>query len=588
MNRITILTAIFLITILRQDQGIIKTHSYARGISHLALQQKEKKKAGSSHADDIAKYERDILKSFSNGNYFKLYDNIEKFVLRFPENPISLLYVYDLTRLSDIYGFERTVKTLKQIITKIEKKTDFKHRNNTLLLLKLELEKLLYRFRIKDAENLSKKLAPLRKWTLAGPYFKYGASDLYYPFMPEIITRLDIPNLNKKKILLKNRTGRLNLKKYLYPAKGVAYAFTTFKQIKPVKIRIYSDSSYILYINGEKTVENAKGKTFRQVRILRVWGTDEITIMLKLINEDKWDFRVLVTDDDDNILNVSCEPEKLIFTDFKYIEEMEHPFTSIMDKTAKDPADSYLQLGSFFYELNSIEAVEFYKKSLAIKRDILKQFLLASAMIEMCDDINSSFYMEGWQMLMNLASSNPNFIPVQYKYFQKLIQRRSILQAFYKGKELIKKAKYHLQLRLDYIDLLKSLGYDKELIEEIHSLRKDFPCSTAPLIKLAEYYRDKNILKSTSIYRKVIEIDPSQRTIKRLLGIYKEQGRYADAARLINDYDHDSNFNDDLIETYINSGNFESAKNIIFKEMINKDDPYYHLKLGLISFMHDI
>lgn len=577
---------------LRADNTTLSSQRYCVVQGSEAHSSSDISKKGStslSQSTEIEQYEMKIHKSFYAGDYYGMFDSIEGLLLKYPENPEAFLYCYELARLTDVYGCKRVVETLNRIISSIEKSKGFEERNISLLILKLELERLLYRYNRDEAVKLSGKLYPLRRWLLLGPYKRYGNSDLDYAFMPEITTRLDFSGLKKKRINVKNPRGFVDMKRRLYPEEGIAYAVTTIDHPKPIKIRLYSNSAYKLFINGRQVVTNVKGKTFRNYRIIRVWGAPSKTIMIKLLKSDSWAFRVLVTDDMDRIINPSCDPNKMVFSDFKHIEQMDYPFEHLMDRAGIDEGEAYLRLGSFFYELGSREAIEFYRKSLSKEESYLTLYLLASSMIDFSNgERDSSFYTEGWQIMTRLASKHPDFIPAQHKRFQRLIQRRSILQAYFEGKALLDKADSFLPLRLDFIDLLIALGYDKEFEEEIISFMKSFPSSSSPLKMKYKFYRNKDINKVIDLCKRILEGEHSKGYLGRLISIYSKHGRYAEGIELIKRHDHEGDFTKKLIDMYINSNNFAKAKRVIFQEMVKKDDPFFNLKLGHINFIQDV
>ena len=180
----------------------------------------------------------------------------------FPAEPESMLYYRDIGKLGSVVGYERCMQTLKSIINSVNSHTSLEKKNLHILSLKLELEKVLYRYNISEAKKQSEEFFPVRKWSLFGPYLKFGPADIDYPFMPEIITNLKNSDIKKKELFIQNAKGELDFGKYLYPETGIAYAVTTIAYSQPVKIRIYSDSSYKLFLNGKEAIRNFKKRSF--------------------------------------------------------------------------------------------------------------------------------------------------------------------------------------------------------------------------------------------------------------------------------------------------------------------------------------
>jgi len=559
-------------------------------ITSYAQQNKKNFFSTEIQSTNFSRLENDIILNFYQGNSFNVYNSIEKLLLRFPNRPESFLYFYDLIRLTEVCGYKRVEKTLNDLIKLIKQRSKFKKRNLSILTLKIELEKLFYRFNRKKAVKISRELSPLRRWVIMGPYKRYGISDIDYPFLPEISLDPNGLDVRKKRVNIKNPRGILDIQKYLYPEKGIAYALTTIRcNNKPLKIRVYSKCPYKLFINGIVTIINKSGGKSRRYRILKVWGTEKITLMIKIHKTSRWDFRILVTDEEDRIIRPITKSPKTVFNDFKFKEEMDYPFDYFIKKIKKDPGDSFFRLGSYFYELESKEAIEFYKKSIHLKRDPLNQYLLANCMLELSDgDRESELYMSGWGILNNLAKEYPQIIPFQHKKFKKLIMSRSILPSYLKGRDILKKGSQYIPFRIDFVNLLKALGYEREFEDEIESIAKEFPSSIEPLKIQAKFYRNKNLTKTISLYNKILEKEYSVNTIKELIEIYRDQEKYSKAIKLIKKFDYNDHFKNDLIEILIDSGDFGKAKNILFREMLKKNTPFYNLKLGFISFLNDI
>ena len=543
--------------------------------------------SGESGKADFVSLENNVFKSFYDGDLYRLYDCIENLVLSYPDKPESIFYYYDLTRMPDIYGYERVRQTINAVIKSVEESDNLPEKNIYLLTLKLELEKLLYNHNRQEAEDFSKQFCPLRRWVIAGPYNKYGISDLDYPFMPEIASAFE-SSAEKKSLLISEPDGTLDPGRYLYPARGISYAFTTIKASGPVKIRIYSGCSYRLFINGRETIKNVKSGTFRKCRVLRVWNSDEITIMIKSYMDDKSGFRVLLTDDNDTILDAKPYIKKPALAGFEYQEELDYPFEYFLGEVDDNPEEAYFRLALNFDELGSQEALKYYRKSLEIKDDPVRKYLYAYSMIDQSEgEAESSLYLEGWKIIDSLAEKHSGFLPAQYMKFKSLLKSRSFLQAYYTGMEISTVGGRYLPLRADFADLLRYLGYEKEFLDETESLSAAFPFSAEPQRLLALYYKEKNISESITHYNKGLDIEYNDDNLSQLIGIYRSQGAYSDIISAIKKYGREDKFTKEMAEAYIDSGNYREAKDLIFKEMVKSADPYFNLKLGLISYIEE-
>ena len=539
--------------------------------------------------DGFDAYEKRVISSFYGGDYYKLYDTIEELLLRFPDRPEAYTYYFDMLRLKGVYGCKRVSNSLQRIIEILKNKKGFAKGNHCILTLKLELEELLYHCNRKQAEELSGELSPVRDWIVIGPYSRYGRADLDFAFLPEITTRLDDRNLKKKRIILEEARGELDLKKYLHPDQKVAYAITTLRAGKPIKLRIYSDASYKLFVNGREILKNVRGELFRRYRVMRIWGTENLTLMMKLAKGDSWSFRIIVTDDNDNVVKPDVQSHRMVFSSFSFFEELDYPFAQFVDKSRVDPSRGYFLLANYFDELDSMEAIGYYRRAIRYERDPLKQFFLASGMIQYSyGDRDSELFMEGWRIIEQLADDNADFIPAQHKRFTKLIRRKNYRIAYFEGRRLISRARYYFPLRLDFVNLLMKLGYEKEFQEEIRELIRDFPDSVIPLRFLASYYRERNVREAIKLYRRILQIGYDKSSLAALIEIFRQQGAYDSAIRVIEERDFEGDFTRHLIDILIEQGDYKRARTIIFKEIVKNEDPYLYFKLGMISYMRNL
>lgn len=548
----------------------------------------------SSHAraatgESFAAYEGAVMESFSSGDYYQLYDSIERLILKFYNKPETYLYYSDLYRLKDVYGCKRVSETIRNIMRALESAGGLSGRNSCLLALKLELEKVLYRIDQKQAERLSRELHPVRVWHVFGPYFRFGIADVDYPFLPEISTRIDNLDLKGKKVFVKKPSGVLDFKRHLYPHKEIAYAVTTIKVTHPVKLRIYSNASYKLFINGKEVLRNIHGEVYRRYRVVRIWGTENITVMMKMSRNSSWSFRLIITDDDDKIIEPIIRPNVLAFSDFQFLEELDYPYEHLVKETRENPVRGFDLLGTYFDELDSAESIRYYRKSVRRHYDPVRQYFLASAMIEYSyGQKDSELYMEGWRIIDELAREHVDFMPAQYRRFKRLIESKNYQLAYSLGERIYKKSKFFFPSRIVFINLLLSLGYEKEFTEHVEYLTRDFPHSVEPLRFLASYSRGRNISDSIAHYRRILQRAYDEKALLSLIEMYHQRGDYDAAVKVISEFDYDGSFTKHLVDILIDKGDFKRAKRIIFKELLNRDDPYYYYKLGEISYKRDL
>ncbi|MBN2039999.1 MAG: hypothetical protein JW864_08165 [Spirochaetes bacterium] len=169
-------------------------------------------------------------------------------------------------------------------------------------------------------EKASDNKNSIKQWLVSGPYSKYGPADLDYSFLPEIIDLKEIPGL--KKVTLKDSETALNLKKYNFPENGIAYAATAFKCKDTVLIKIYSESAYKIFINGNTVSKKPVTGFFNTPHIIKINSTDKISMMIKLYMEKEADagLKAVITDENDKIIlpdyiAFSNKPDKALLSE---------------------------------------------------------------------------------------------------------------------------------------------------------------------------------------------------------------------------------------------------------------------------------
>jgi len=533
---------------------------------------------------EINKYEDKVLKNFYAGDNYKLYNSIEKLIINNYSHPVSTLYYKDLINLIDIYGPERAEKTFNYVMVKIRSDKSIKNKNARLLLLKLIIENLLYKTNFKKAKKITNELNPVRKWTIIGPYNKYGYGDINYPFLPEIITKFKGSEINKKKLQLKNYSGTLETGKFLFPNHGVIYAIASFNVKEPVKVRIYSKSFYKVSINGREVLKNLK-ENFRNLRIIEVSETKKISLMIKLYVNSSSKLRVLLTDRNDRIVKYRSIYDSHYTDEFKSSEIYEYPYKYLINEYKKDPIHSSLQLGIYFNDLDSGLCIKYYTEAANLSNSPVIKFLASSAMIEMSKrDTGSALYLKGWEIIDNLYNEHPDFIPAAYKRLTRLISGRNFIKAYRSGRRLFFTAPKNLQVNITFLHFLNSLGYEKEFLKSVEISKKYFPNSIYPLFEEAKFYRSRNRNKFRAIALNILNKEFSKEILKLIITELKSRGEYNKAVELIKRYNFNRDFTEDLIMLNIKKGRYKTAKNLLFKEIINKDKPSLYYMLGMVDY----
>ncbi len=538
--------------------------------------------------------ESEVFKSIFFGDDIGLFNSVVKLLYQYPAGPDSLLYYREIGKLSRIAGQERCVQALLKLIDSVNSVNSLEKKNLHILYLQLELERLCYRFKISDARKYSEQFFPVKKWVLFGPYFKYGRADIDFPFMPEIITNLKGSDIKRKEIFVRNTKGELDFNRYLYTGEGIAYAVTTIRLNQPVKIRIYSDSSYKLFLNGKEALRNLKSGISRTCRIIKVRDTDKITLMIKLhLKENSSHLRILTTDENDRPLKTESGNTEFAFSDVRFTEEMDYPYEMLRAQQSGGSGDyksgvNY-KLGRYFQGLGSREALKFYRNSLDShgSDNHIRLYFLAACLLEMSNrDKESADYAEGMDIISNLVKKYPDFIPACRILLKENFKNKSLHEIDEEVQRLLKKGKNCLQLKLDYASYLLNANLEKEFLKEAKSLKCEFPDAVEPLILLASYYKGRDIFRSIELYKTLLIMDTYEVALGELINIYKQMERYREIKALMEIYDTEGYFRKELIEALKDMEDYNNARKAIFQGLAENDDPYYHIKLGEVNYLN--
>jgi len=532
--------------------------------------------------EDFSARERRVMESFRHGDYFSLYENIEALLLDHPFRPESFLYYYDIARMADVLGRGRAAATLEKLLSRLDKTPGVEKENLIRLNLLMEMEKVLPPRDFQGAARVAGKLAPLRKWVILGPYKKYGPGDLYHPFPPEGAVSLKGPGLAGRNVIVDAPDGILKCGRYLHPATGIAYAATSFRISGEVKIRIYSGTDYALFINGRHVLTNGGGETSRRCRVVRILGTDEVTLMLKIRKARSWDVRVIVTDGTDRVIEPDLELDRIYLSGFRHVEEPDHPFAAFM--AMEDPGRKALALGAFFDELESDESIALYRKAAESRKDAVSSYFLASALLGYSgDDASSARFLEGWRIMGEAGALDPDLVPALHRRFRKIYDSRDYLKALEYGRGIYGKSKNYFPFRRDYARLMRLLGYRKEFEEEIAKLRADFPSSIFALQEEAAYWKKHEPLKAAAIHVKLLEKTYDRKSLKSLVNLYRRRSLSREALGAIAKYGRPGDLSRDRVSLLVDLGEYDAAKDLAFEKLVEREDPYYYLQLGYID-----
>jgi len=532
-------------------------------------------------AQTVEKFEKSILKNFSAGDSRKILTSIHNLLLKYPDNPVSVLYYDDLSSLADIHGPKNILNLTRNLITKIQKNGNPKQKNLLVLKLRLQLEKILYSYSPSEAKKISNQLFPLRNWSVSGPVNRYGKGDMH-----NSISSAPIHNGKKlRNIIITDPDGKVRTGKYLFPEKGIATFYSKIKSESTLKIRVYSNSDYIAFINGEVVLKNT-GSKFMNLRVLKAGGR-QINLKLKMQISPHSEFRVIITDKNDLIYRKtksrinSRYSQKTVLT-----EVMDFPYDYFRSREKSTPGITNFHLGVYYNILESSKSPVYFKKSLTYSEKSITSFFLATSLLDLSRGIkNSADYQSGLKIINTIAQNNPDFVPAQYRQFINSISSNDYRNAIMLGTELLSKTPFHFNTNMEFAALLHRLNYESEFHDHMKNFKKNFPESVLPFLAEADFFKNRNINIYHKILLKILKTYHRPKTVIEFADLYRKKGRYTDAITFLKGYNSSHFFDDSLIRLYITNRNYKKAKDIIFNRIVSSESPSYYYMLGLIDLL---
>ncbi|HPC39319.1 MAG TPA: hypothetical protein PLD91_00195 [Spirochaetota bacterium] len=534
-------------------------------------------------AASIESHEDAVIASCVRGDYKALAGSLESMITEHPMDPVSVIHYGTLFSMAEVLGPGPAEKTAVAVREKLGV-TRGDDAALCLLKLRVVLEKVLYRARGAPGARVTEELKPVRKWTLYGPYHRYGAADIDYQFQPELMAsgRGIFP---QKRILVTESDGWLDPANYLFPDRGIAYASVSFKTLKPVKIRLYSGGSYKVFINGREAVRNLDRER-RNMRVFRVRNGREITVTVKMIGSPFERLRMLVTDEHNAIIEPEIVQGGTFMNECDVTEELDYPYDALVRGAASDPERGNRHLGMFFDELDSGDAVRYYKKSAAKKKNAFTLFLLARSLMERNrGDLDSAGYGRGLAIINELKDQRRSFIPAWQEKVEHYIREGNYAKAFDEGKVLAAAAPGNPHGLAAYLKCLNALNYEKEFEETAARARKEFPDFIPVYTTETEYYRKRDRNKFMASLVELIQRDCSAPGVRSLVRMHLSRGDYRSALDLIQKYNFNENFSTELVETLIKKGDLKAARSVILKRLVNNESPVLYYSLALIDML---
>ena len=530
-------------------------------------------------------YEARVLSAFAAGDYYALYDAIEAMLVRHPGSPEALLYLTDLATLADVYGYARVDASLTRIGARLKEEKP-EHTGLIGLSILLQRERIARRYAPEKCAGIVKSLRPVASWMVSGPYHRYGAADIDYPFLPEVAPPPAGEEARWKRVSADEKTGEIDFSRILPPGRGAAYASTVIATGRPVRLRVYSSSPFRLFVNGRTALSNSDRARRRSLRVLEISANGAVALTVKVLREENWKFRMIVTDLNDFPIEVESRPGGAASGTCEFTEVMDYPYAELVRRLHGKERGALFHLGAYFSERDSREAEKYFRLGTGVDAGYPCKYFLAESLLEAAHgDRGTAEYLEASRMYREICGTDASFIPARYRLLQMIADRRATAEAFEEGRALIEKAPRFLPLREMYSSLLAGLGYEKEFERDWSEFTKVFPFSPSPRKNMAAFIRIRDPERSAGLYREVLETGFDKNAFESLIDVLHGMERHAEIAALVDRFDY---FNDSgrvKIDALIDMGEYERASGLLLKRIAAREDPEDYLRLGRISYL---
>ena len=538
--------------------------------------------------DEIRTLEKPVLDSFARGDFPALYESLERMLTERPDHPVSAMYFPDLVRMADVFGPARVLETVDAMILNLNRPGDFKSRGSALVQLSLIREDLLCAAGSEKKRSADREISAVRAWVLTGPIIKYGAGDLFYPFLPEKTMELASGEIPRKRIMIKNRKGALNLRDHLYPERGVAYATSSFAVNGRTRVRIYSDSLYKVFINGEEKASNTRDD-FRRLRILEISGSEKISLTLKILAGETWGARVILTDENDAFVQPKIIDDAVFRTPCDVSEIEDYPCRYLQENPDMEPRTADIYLGNYFDEIGSRRALDYYARALAAEYDPATAYFYAAAMIRLSNhDRNSALHARGWRAMKKITASHPDFIPARAALLEMNQDESDSAESCREGERLIALCPKNYQAYDLYAALLSGLGLEAEFNRLVEQFTAAFPESPSPWLHRALFYAGKNLKNEKESLSAASDRQYIPEVMRALISACLSAGEPEKALALIKKHDEDEIFGKEAITAHIRRKDPSRARDALLREIVRRGDPDYYRILGRLNTMQRI
>ncbi len=524
------------------------------------------------------KKELTIQKVYLSGNDLQLAHLLGKTLLEFPENPANFFYLNDLYSLEEVCGHKYLLTICEKLLIKISKLNSAKFNLLRMHLLRIK-SNLEYQYRKKNYSLFSKTYYPLNNWSSSGPFYKYGNSDLYYPFLQKL-TQFERKK-SFRQIKVKDPEGYFYPQNYYFPEKGIIYLNKSLYLSKPIRLRVESNCNYILSLNNEEIIENNEKKTFRQTRIIQIKNIFSIKLRLKLKIISSSYFRIIATDLKNRPYVIKKGIDNSGIKKGSYLEILDYPYNYYINQKKKKNSHAGYRLGKFFSLLKSRESLSYYEKYYQNKKSIFAAQQYAEELIKK-SQINSADNFKGWQILKNLWEKNNHAVPITFRKLEYLQQQGPINKIIPHFKILFNRLQNYLPFQKNRLNYFYKNNYENELFNSINKFKKRFPFSLYDDFILIKYNLNKNSSAAIQICKSILKRKKDIYIAQKLINLLIQREKYIEALLILKEFLEKDNLKMELkkAELLIMQKKHLQAKKQLMMLLLQKQDPLIYYLLG--------
>jgi len=519
-----------------------------------------------------------------SGNTKEYFTALGNIIENFYFHPSAWVYLEKAGKLSGVYGHDRVLSLLRATRNKVYSDKSLEYRNQMLLHLDLEIESIIRHLASSNNGHPS-CINPVTKWIINGPYNRYGYSDLWHTFVPEISGSMESLVEDGKKINAEKSRGLVRVDEIIAEDSGIIFASSSFSAAGNVKIRVYSDTEYILSINGNVVIENTKASVMRTCRIVQVNVKNGITIMLKMRNGHDRYFRVLVTDHRDMMIPVQYTDDVFSATG-GYMESMDYPFGTLSRDVQEKKEFGLRRMGIYYENLKSMESHQYYQKEFVkSNRGYDAARLLAVLLNNRSNNVDSAELKIASDFLSTSGTLKSDCIPLRFQYARLLAGSKEFKKAIHEGMAILSVAPAYLPVYEQLFRWCTNTGRVDLAERCIAQVRILFPYYTKGKLMEAEFLRLRDPERCEKICRDILSKEYCDEAKTILIDVLSSRQKYGEMIKVAEKFGNKWMYTKKLFHGYMAIKKYAECRTFLMKEIVKRNNMMGLYYLGMMEII---